>query len=176
MLYDCILIFGASLACSLLAEAISWLLIYRTEDYKKLKATIDRLQKRLDKKKEETSSISNKGKDKKFDRYEETLKNVNRDMAMSKMKSTFAVGFALIAVFGMLNSSFDGYTVVKLPFEPFSLLTGISHRNLPGNDFRDCSMVFFYILCSTCIRTNIQKILGTAPPRTSPGQTPSPWG
>jgi len=54
MLYDCFIILGASISCSLFAEAISWLLIYRTEDYKKLKATIDKLQKRLDKKKRRT--------------------------------------------------------------------------------------------------------------------------
>jgi len=60
MLYDCLVILGASIACSLFAEAISWLLIYRTDDYKKLKASIDKLQKRLDKKKDEIGSLSKK--------------------------------------------------------------------------------------------------------------------
>jgi len=95
-------------------------------------------------------------------------------MALSKMKSTFAVGIALIAFFGVLNSTFDGQIVAKLPFEPFGILTGLSHRNLPGNNYTDCSMIFFYILCSTCVRANVQKLLGTAPPRTSALGQPAP--
>ena len=48
--------------------------------------------------------------------------------------------------------SFDGHVVAKLPFEPFSLLQGISHRNLMGNDVTDCSFIFLYILCTMAIR------------------------
>ena len=47
---------------------------------------------------------------------------------------------------------FDGRVVAKLPFEPFALLRGISHRNLMGNDFTDCSFIFLYILCTMSIR------------------------
>ena len=42
--------------------------------------------------------------------------------------------------------------VAKLPFEPFALLRGISHRNLMGSDFTDCSFIFLYILCTMSIR------------------------
>jgi hypothetical protein len=31
--------------------------------------------------------------------------------------------------------------VAKLPFTPFPFMRPLSHRNLPGEDFRDCSMV-----------------------------------
>ena len=47
---------------------------------------------------------------------------------------------------------FDGRVVAKLPFEPFALLRGISHRNLMGSDFTDCSFIFLYILCTMSIR------------------------
>ena len=49
-------------------------------------------------------------------------------------------------------SRFDGRVVAKLPFEPFSLLRGISHRNLMGSDATDCSFIFLYILCTMSIR------------------------
>lgn len=61
--------------------------------------------------------------------------------------------------------SFDGRPVAKLPFEPIPLLRGISHRNLPGNDYTDSSMIFFYVLCSMAIRPNLQKLFGTTPPK-----------
>ena len=48
--------------------------------------------------------------------------------------------------------SFDGKVVAKLPFEPITLLRGISHRNLMGSDYTDCSFIFLYILCTMSVR------------------------
>ena len=48
--------------------------------------------------------------------------------------------------------SFDGRVVAKLPFVPHSWLQGLSHRNLMGNDFTDCSFIFLYILCTMSVR------------------------
>ena len=41
--------------------------------------------------------------------------------------------------------SFDGRVVDKLPFLPIGLLQNLSHRNLVGDDFYDCSFIFVYI-------------------------------
>ena len=48
--------------------------------------------------------------------------------------------------------SFDGRVVAKLPFVPISWFQGLSHRNLPGSDYTDCSFIFLYILCTMSIR------------------------
>lgn len=48
--------------------------------------------------------------------------------------------------------SFDGRVVAKLPFVPLSYIQGLSHRNLLGEDFTDCSFIFLYILCTMSIR------------------------
>jgi len=173
MLSDIVLIFLASFISALIAEGISWILIYRTEEYQKLKANIDRLQKKVDKKKESTAILKNKSKDKKYERYEDTLKTAGRDMAMTKLKSVFAVGVSLIGLFGLLSSNFDGKVIAKLPFEPFGFLTGITHRNLPGNDYTDCSFIFIYILSSMGIRANLQKLLGIQP---TDLKQANPWG
>jgi len=50
-----------------------------------------------------------------------------------------------------------------LPFEPFSLLTKVTHRNLPSNNYQQCSMTFILIISSMSIRTNLKKWLGFAP-------------
>lgn len=73
----------------------------------------------MDKKKEALSKV--KGKDKKADRYEESLKTANRDMAMTKFKSTFAVGFLLISLFAFLNSRYAS-SQAKTIFLGFSKL------------------------------------------------------
>ncbi len=51
-----------------------------------------------------------------------------------------------------VSCRFDGHVVAKLPFEPFSLIQGLSHRNLMGTDPTDCSFIFLYILCTMSIR------------------------
>uniref|UniRef100_A0A915ET00 Transmembrane and coiled-coil domain-containing protein 1 n=1 Tax=Echinococcus canadensis TaxID=519352 RepID=A0A915ET00_9CEST len=66
---------------------------------------------------------------------------------------------------GNLIPRFDGRVVCKLPFTPISWLYGMSHRNLNGNDFTDCSFIFLYIICTMSIRQNVQKMLGFSPSR-----------
>ena len=46
------------------------------------------------------------------------------------------MALAMFAVFWNLNSHFSGVAVAKLPFEPFGMVTWLSHRNLPGNDLQ----------------------------------------
>ena len=48
--------------------------------------------------------------------------------------------------------SFDGRVVAKLPFVPILWFQGLSHLNLPGSDYTDCSFIFLYILCTMSIR------------------------
>ncbi|KAK3586998.1 hypothetical protein CHS0354_026718 [Potamilus streckersoni] len=149
---------------------LTWLLVYRTEKYKKLKAEVEKQSKKLEKQKEISSEVSDRSQKKKIERQEEKLKNNNRDLSMVKMKSMFAIGFAFTALLSMFNSIFDGRVVAKLPFVPISLLQGISHRNLAGDDYTDCSFIFLYILCTMSIRQNIQKMLGLAPSRAASKQ------
>lgn len=42
--------------------------------------------------------------------------------------------------------------MAKLPFVPLSYIQGLSHRNLLGEDYTDCSFIFLYILCTMSIR------------------------
>jgi len=82
------------------------------------------------------------------------------------MKSTMIIALFMIAFMSTLSSAYHGVVVAKLPFVPFSMLQGITHRNLPGDDLTDCSMIFIYLLTSFIMRNNIQKFFGFSP-RTS---------
>eukprot|EP01094_Clydonella_sp_ATCC50884_P029402 TRINITY_DN9191_c0_g1_i1.p1 TRINITY_DN9191_c0_g1~~TRINITY_DN9191_c0_g1_i1.p1 ORF type:complete len:190 (+),score=42.66 TRINITY_DN9191_c0_g1_i1:98-667(+) len=109
---DCLLIVCASLVSALLAEGISWLLIYRTESYQQLKASIERNSKKLEKKKEEVSGRGaaaerKSGKQKKVERAEESLKAQQQALQMVKFKSVLAVGFTMIGFVGLLNSMYS---------------------------------------------------------------------
>lgn len=147
---------------------MTWLLVYRTENYKKLKAEVDKQSKKLEKQRE--IETHDKVQKKKQERQEEKLKTNSRDLSLVKMKSMFAIGFAFTALLSMFNSIFEGRVVATLPFTPISFVQSISHRNLPGEDYTHCSFIFLYILCTMSIRQNIQKLLGLAPSRAASKQ------
>ncbi|XP_032662075.1 calcium load-activated calcium channel isoform X2 [Chelonoidis abingdonii] len=152
MFADTVLIVFISVCTALLAEGITWVLVYRTEKYKRLKAEVEKQSKKLEKKKETITESAGRQQKKKIERQEEKLKNNNRDLSMVRMKSMFAIGFCFTALMGMFNSIFDGRVVAKLPFIPLSYIQGLSHRNLLGEDYTDCSFIFLYILCTMSIR------------------------
>ncbi|GFS44680.1 calcium load-activated calcium channel [Trichonephila inaurata madagascariensis] len=52
MCNDSFLILFISIFTALLGEGLTWLMVYRTEKYQKLKAEVERQSKRLEKKKE----------------------------------------------------------------------------------------------------------------------------
>lgn len=65
------------------------------------------------------------------------------------------LGVTMMSIMGVLNSYFSGVVVAKLPFEPFSLIRGMTHRGLRGDDYTDCSMTFLYLAASYGIRSNV---------------------
>uniref|UniRef100_A0A4W3K471 Calcium load-activated calcium channel n=1 Tax=Callorhinchus milii TaxID=7868 RepID=A0A4W3K471_CALMI len=156
MFADTILIVFISVCTALLAEGITWVLVYRTDKYKRLKAEVEKQSKKLEKKKEAITESAGKQQKKKIGKV--------------RMKSMFAIGFCFTALMGMFNSIFDGRVVARLPFVPLSYIQGLSHRNLLGEDYTDCSFIFLYILCTMSIRQNIQKLLGLAPSRAATKQ------
>ncbi|KAI6227038.1 Phenylalanyl-tRNA synthetase beta subunit [Aphelenchoides besseyi] len=164
MLSDCILIIAIAVFTALLGEGLTYILVYRSDEYKRLKSTMERKTKRLEKQKETVTS-GQKQQKKKIEREEERLKATNRDLSMFRMKSMLAIGFVFTALLSTFSSIFEGRVVAKLPFEPISFVQGISHRNLSGEDYTDCSFIFLYILCTMSIRQNLQKALGFAPSR-----------
>lgn len=183
MYNDAVLIIFIALFTALLGEGLTWILVYRSEEYKRLKFSMERKTKKLEKKKETIGlagdlgvvgpNVANKTTKKKIEREEERLKSTNRDLSMFRMKSMMAIGFVFTALLSTFSSIFEGRVVAKLPFEPISWVQGLSHRNLIGDDFTDCSFIFLYILCTMSLRQNLQKMLGFAPSRSLSRQNQS---
>uniref|UniRef100_A0A8C2NFB1 Calcium load-activated calcium channel n=1 Tax=Capra hircus TaxID=9925 RepID=A0A8C2NFB1_CAPHI len=165
MFADTLLIVFISVCTALLAEGITWVLVYRTDKYKRLKAEVEKQSKKLEKKKETITESAGRQQKKKIERQEEKLKNNNRDLSMVRFVSLLKITVLCSFLF-----RFDGRVVAKLPFTPLSYIQGLSHRNLLGDDTTDCSFIFLYILCTMSIRQNIQKILGLAPSRAATKQ------
>ncbi|KAF6293916.1 transmembrane and coiled-coil domains 1 [Rhinolophus ferrumequinum] len=86
MFADTLLIVFISVCTALLAEGITWVLVYRTDKYKRLKAEVEKQSKKLEKKKETITESAGRQQKKKIERQEEKLKNNNRDLSMNIQK------------------------------------------------------------------------------------------
>lgn len=189
----CLAVLGYATASALLSEAFAWYMIYRTSDYHRLKNNLDKANKRLDKKKLEepvavlksttvgTKAAKGKDKkgneskqDKKLTMLEKEVESTNRDLTLFKMKTNMATMMMHLFTFYALKTQYEGIVVARLPFEPFAMIRGLSHRGISGDDYRECGVILIYVLCSMAIKPNLQRALGHAPPKTA--MPKSIWG
>ena len=59
-----------------------------------------------------------------------------------------------------ISSVFDGKIIARLPFEPWNMVSGMSHRNIAGDDMKDVGMFFIYSLLLMSFRGTFAKLLG----------------
>uniref|UniRef100_A0A2K6UPZ7 Calcium load-activated calcium channel n=1 Tax=Saimiri boliviensis boliviensis TaxID=39432 RepID=A0A2K6UPZ7_SAIBB len=67
MFADTLLIVFISVCTALLAEGITWVLVYRTDKYKRLKAEVEKQSKKLEKKKETITESAGRQQKKKIE-------------------------------------------------------------------------------------------------------------
>ena len=77
------------------------------------------------------------------------------------MKSKGMLWIALISLFfiRVMYSYFEGIVVARLPFEPFSLISGLTHYGIQGTEFHECSMTFIYVLMNLTVGNYVKKAL-----------------
>ena len=86
-----------------------WLLIYRKDEYKKLKADIDSITNKISKQKDSFISTSqSKTHDKKLNTNEQKLKALNQEMTSFRMKSTLLIGLFMVIMISSLGVEFQG--------------------------------------------------------------------
>eukprot|EP00386_Alphamonas_edax_P012855 GDKI01039883.1.p2 GENE.GDKI01039883.1~~GDKI01039883.1.p2 ORF type:complete len:187 (-),score=82.64 GDKI01039883.1:54-614(-) len=162
---DAFYIIAFAIAVSVLNEAISWYLVLRTPNYKRLKADVDRRAKKVHALKEELVPLVEKKKhEKKVKSEEDMLKQVQQEMQMMNMKAGVATLVIMLAGFSTFSSMFDGRVSLRLPFEPFGFFRNITHRGIPGEDYTEAGFTLVYALAAYAVRSNMQRILGTTPP------------
>ena len=155
---------GASLLAGIVSETVTWLLVTRKPEYKKNQAKIESMQEQLKKMKAANNAHTPQGK-KGIAKLQETLQQMQQKASFSKFGSTILNAVIMIVLVSTLNNVFEGVVAGRLPFEPFALVRNITHRNLIGSDWYECSVIFFYILSSMAFRPTMQKIFGSAPKR-----------
>lgn len=73
-----------------------------------------------------------KGHEKKIAQTEAQLKAMSQQSTFEGLKSNLLTGVVMIGVINAIGTYFQGIVVAILPFEPFSLLRGMTHRNIIG--------------------------------------------
>lgn len=141
-------------------------MIYSKPEYKSLTKDIEVLARKVEAKREEGAGDSKAAK-KKAKTMEDRLKQLQTEMTSMKFKSTILIGLFLIVTMSSLSNFFAGIPVARLPFEPISLVRGMTHRGLAGDDYTECSYIFIYMMASFLLRGNIQKFFGFEGPKTN---------
>jgi uncharacterized membrane protein (DUF106 family) len=127
-------------------------------------AEIEKLNKKLDKlKNTHVIQAQNKAHEKKITAVEGSLKALSQQMTFSSFKSHAIVGVLMIAVINLIGTFFSGTVIAMLPFEPFSLIRGITHRNITGENYHEAAYLLPYILSAFIWRNNLKKFFGTPP-------------
>ncbi len=86
-------------------------------------------------------------------------------MTFESLKSNLLIGLIMIGAINTIGTYFQGIVVAILPFEPFSLLKTMTHRNIAGEDFTQAAYLPIYIIGAFIWRSNLKKILGFEPPK-----------
>jgi hypothetical protein len=101
-----------------------------------------------------------KGHEKKIAQTEAQLKGLSQQMTFSSLKSNVLIGLIMIGAINTIGTYFQGSVVAILPFEPFYLIRGMTHRNIPGEDYTQSAYLPIYIIFTFIWRSNLKKIFG----------------
>ena len=113
-----------AICTSSLSELLSWLLLYRKEEYRLNKSNtypyvdeIEKLNKKLEKlKNTHVIQAQNKSHEKKVSQTEGQLKSLNQQMTFQSIKSNLLIGVVMIGVINLVGTYFQGIVVASLPF------------------------------------------------------------
>ena len=168
-------IVGVCIFASLGIEFISYLLVYSNENFQPLQDEMKAYNKKITKISSQ-NSIKNERKNKKeLASLKKRLQAASTKLNGLRFKTNFIMPFVLMGLFGILNSSYEGIIIARLPFEPFGFIQSMTLRGIDGikEDVRDCSFLPLYILSNMGLKPVITKLLGFTPPRSA--ATKSAW-
>lgn len=165
LLFNFVLAMGVAFFSSSLSTFINWFLCYRTEKFQSESALIERKQEELKQLRSRDDDDGNERRiQKKIKHLEDEIALFSRNVSMMSMKSNMITMFCTLVINQLMKSYFMNCVVCKIPFEPFSLVTSMSHRGLETEDMTDGSYTFVYWLSTLVFRDVINKWFGFKSP------------
>jgi hypothetical protein len=96
---------------------------------------------------------------------EDNYKECHRELTGMKGRTNLATGVGMLAIMWFASSYFNGKIIGVLPFEPWGLVSNMSHRGLTGDDTKECGLLFLYVLLQMAVRGCAGKLFGNESPR-----------
>ncbi|KAJ2769846.1 hypothetical protein IWQ57_002933 [Coemansia nantahalensis] len=158
-------VLALSLLSSCLAEAISYALVYRTPQFRELKAKVAQCELRLEEEKQVTAARG-KNRQRRIESIEAQLSAARSKAGSLQMRSMLVVGAVQIGAIYVVNSWFSGRAVAMLPFEPLAMFRGLTHRGLADDSPANaCSATFVFVLGGLAFKASIDRWLQLGLPK-----------
>lgn len=156
---DALVVAALVLAGAVVGEGLNYLFIFRTDKFKRLQADVGKMKKLHAELAKEAAASGNKKK--KEARLTKTIEM--NDILLQKYK--FQAGLVstgmMLGMIQLLAQMYTGVVVARLPFTPPAFVQRhVTHRGLEGDDPRECSHFFIYMLCAMTFKPMVQKLLG----------------
>ncbi|KAL7751642.1 Calcium load-activated calcium channel [Sorochytrium milnesiophthora] len=135
-----------AIAISAISEGINYYFVYSSKKFQDARRQADKLAAQVERMKEKNA------KEKMIAPLERDLVEMQRKATGIQVRGTIASTVIVIAAFSGISR--------MLPFEPFSLVRSLSHRGLAGEDYREMSATFVYVLANIVVRHITSQITG----------------
>lgn len=167
-------IFLLALCSSTISEYIQYLLVYSKKEYLRILNDIKRETAESEGADVAPTLAKKKHKQKKM-MSTKTLQKLNAQLVVYNLKMAVTNIGIIISSYQILNRMYSGVVVGILPFEPFSLFTSITHRGLEGENYRECSSQFIFVLSLMFVRGLVGKVLEAYKIKPEMPKQPSMW-
>jgi uncharacterized membrane protein (DUF106 family) len=158
---DAFAIFMTSLLASILSEGVLYLLVYRKTSFQHDREELIALQRKLHQ--EENRIIRADRKmlyERRLDSLERSLRETYARASRRKLWVNLAISAFYYFIYRMVHKQYKNRVVALLPFEPFAAIRKLTHRDVPGENYRETGLAFIYMLCSMTLRVFISRISG----------------
>ncbi|KAJ2006239.1 Calcium load-activated calcium channel [Coemansia thaxteri] len=135
-----------SLIASGASEAISYVLVYRTEQFQQLKQKVVQSELRLEDEKHATTG-NGKNRQRRIESIETQLSSARNKASSLQLRNMLVVAVIQLVSVYQVNAVYGGAAVGTLPFEPLSMFRGLTQRGLPEDSPSNaCSATFVFVL------------------------------
>ncbi|KAJ1642065.1 Calcium load-activated calcium channel [Coemansia erecta] len=160
-------VLALSLAASAVSEAITYALVYRTEQFRQVKAKVQQCEAKLE---DEGRSTTGNGKNKqrRIESIEAQLSTARAKASSLQLRSMLVVAVVQLGSIYLVNLMFSGVSVARLPFEPLGMFRGLIQRGLPeGSPDDACSATFVFVLGGLVFKAAIDRCFQLGLPKSS---------
>ncbi|KAJ2726224.1 hypothetical protein GGI07_000701 [Coemansia sp. Benny D115] len=163
---DFISVLGLSLVASAVSEAISYVLVYRTEQFQQVKQKVKQCEQKLEEENQTVATGNGKNKQRRIESLNAQLSTARNKASSLQMRNMIVVAVVQLLSVYWVGSVYDGRVVARLPFEPLSFFKSLTHRGLPEDSPANvCSATFVFILGGLMFKAVLDRYLQLGLPK-----------